>query len=541
MTTEALFKRNISIIHIVLLCVLLWGGEYVRRDLWEPDEARYALVSKEMREGGHWLVPFRQGEFYSHKPPLMFWLTNAFSLINISDVGTVAPRMPSFIGAIMALWAASRIASMWFSKRAGWLTVLILSSSFLFWNKGGFGQIDMLLCGLEMMALYLLFSTSQQGGNGRILLAYIFMGLGVLAKGPVGFIVPVGVYISATINSREQKPVVSGWHWLWGPLVALSLPGIWLLLAWWQGAPDGYFNELLLKQNVGRVSGEFGGHNQPFYYFLKYLPIDFLPWSVMIPLSVVALSRVPDCRISRRRLISWIAFVVIFFSLSATKRNLYILLVYPAAAILVAGATDHWPAAGERWLKRTFWVQWSLLLLMGIAMTVASFMTNLPINSLMLLPGGFIMLAGCWWTYDTHRSNPWAVSWLCTMATTVLITFASIGVLVYPEFDDLKTPDELIAVARDNLAKDDRIIMYMQHGEIFSLYTGHMGYMAFSPDEVKNFIKSSSQKKHMIIVLQEHVPEVMAIVGSSAAFHQFKMGSKSLAWVYVDASTLSVP
>jgi len=541
MTTDALFNRNISIFHIVLLCVLLWGGEYIRRDLWEPDEARFALVSKEMREGGHWLVPFRQGEFYSHKPPLMFWLTNVFSLVDGGNVGTVAPRMPSFLGAIMALWAASRIASMWFSKRAGWLTVLILSSSFLFWNKGGFGQIDMLLCGLEMMALYLLFSSSQHEGKWRIFLAYIFMGLGILAKGPVGILVPLGVYISVTISSRQQKPIASGWHWVWGPLVALSLPGLWLLLAWLQGAPAGYFNELLLKQNVGRVSGEFGGHNQPFYYFLKYLLIDFLPWSVMIPMSVVVLSRVPDCSINRRRLITWIAFVVLFFSLSSSKRNLYILLVYPAAAMLVAGAADHWPAAGERWLRRTFWTLWSLFLLMGIGMIVASFMTNLPINSLMLLPSGFIMLAGCWWSYDTHQSNPWSVSWLCTLATTMLVTFASIGVLVYPEFDDLKTPDELIAVARDNMEKNDRIIMYRQHGEIFSLYAGHMGYMAFSPDDVKKYIKSSGQKKHMVITLAEHMPEVKSIVGPTAIFHEFKMGSKSLAWVFVDASTLGVP
>src|SRR5262245_31367465 len=137
MTTEALFNRNIPFYLIFLLSVLLWGGEYVRRDLWEPDEARFALVSKEMKEGNHWLVPYRQGEFYSHKPPLMFWLTNAFSIITGGEIGTIAPRLPSLLGALMALWAVSRLTAMWFSKHAGWLSVLILSSSFLFWNKGG--------------------------------------------------------------------------------------------------------------------------------------------------------------------------------------------------------------------------------------------------------------------------------------------------------------------------------------------------------------------------------------------------------------------
>jgi len=71
------FDRTIPFFLLFLLALFLWGGEYARRDLWAPDEARFALVAREMREGGHWLVPFRQGEFYAHKPPLMFWLINA--------------------------------------------------------------------------------------------------------------------------------------------------------------------------------------------------------------------------------------------------------------------------------------------------------------------------------------------------------------------------------------------------------------------------------------------------------------------------------
>jgi 4-amino-4-deoxy-L-arabinose transferase-like glycosyltransferase len=59
---------------LVLLALALWGGEFARRGLWEPDEARYAYVAREMRQGGHWFVPHINGVPYPDKPPLMFWL-----------------------------------------------------------------------------------------------------------------------------------------------------------------------------------------------------------------------------------------------------------------------------------------------------------------------------------------------------------------------------------------------------------------------------------------------------------------------------------
>ena len=58
---------------LLLLAALLWGGEYLRRDCWEPDEARVAYVSREMAQDGHWLVLHRHGEYYAHKPPLLYW------------------------------------------------------------------------------------------------------------------------------------------------------------------------------------------------------------------------------------------------------------------------------------------------------------------------------------------------------------------------------------------------------------------------------------------------------------------------------------
>jgi len=546
-------KKSVPFVAILLLGALLWGTEYIRRDLWAPDEARFALVAKEMRDG-HWLVPYRQGEYYAHKPPLMFWLTNLFSLLTGGDIGSVAPRMPSFLGAVMALWAATRLAARWFSAQAAWLTLLILPSSFLFWNKGGFGQIDMLLCGLEIMALYFLFTSNGVRTPARLAAAYTFMGLGILAKGPVGFIVPLGAYITATLASRETFPKPAS-HWAWGPLLTLAFPGAWLLAAWIQGAPDGFFNELLFKQNVGRLSGEFGGHNKPIYYYLTYFPADFLPWTLALPLSWVALKASPAHDAGRRKLMAWILFVVIFFSLSSSKRNLYILLCYPAAAMLVAAAVENWSRVTTGWLHRTFWSLWGLLAVLGGVMLLAGIIPHAPSRiwtflppelaadvskslselapgSWAFLPAGLVLALGLFFTRQAwKKTGPAHPRWIVAMAASILTTFSLIGGWVYDAFDDLKTPDEIIQVAREVLGPEERIIMWDMNGEIYSLYADRKGFMAHEEEDFLRFIETTTQTNHLLIAHASEWPAIQALIGNQFPVHRFQAGSKKLIWM----------
>lgn len=529
-------STNVPWYLIVLLGAVLWGGEYSRRDLWAPDEARYALVSQEMREG-NWLVPFRQGEFYSHKPPLIFWLTNVFSLLTGGEIGRLAPRLPSFLGAMLTIWVATRLAARWFSMRVAWMTFVLVPSTYLIWNKGGFGQIDMLLCGLEMAALYLLFSANGTRAPGRLAGAYMMMGLAVLAKGPVGLVVPLGVYAASTWAAGEKFARPS-WHWLWGPFLALAFPGLWLLAAYLQGAPDGFFPELLFKQNVGRLAGEFGGHNKPFFYFLLYFPLDFLPWTFALPLSWMVLKRFPDYTSGRRRLLAWVVFVVLFFSLSASKRNLYILLVYPAAAMLVAAATDAWMCAPESWLRRTFLAMCGLVTLLAAGLVVGSIVPQIPFQSLAMLPGGLLMGAGAWWSFRCYKralSNP---GWLVVLALTWMAGFSAIGALVYPALNDLKTPDEIVEVAQAHLAPGDRLILFRQQGEIYSLYARRKGLMAFSAEELTAFIATAPQTNHMIITLERDVPDLQALLSEHQEIHRFTSGSKELVWITGTRATL---
>lgn len=523
---EKLGRSTPPLVIILMLGTLLWGGEYLRRDLMAPDEARFALVSQEMREG-HWLVPFRQGEYYAHKPPLMFWLTNAFSVVTGFEIGRVAPRLPSFLGAVMALWAATQLAGRWFGVGAAWWTLLLLPTSFLFWNKGGFGQIDMLLCGLEMMALYCLF-TAQ--GARRLMLAYTFMGLGILAKGPVGLIVPMGAYVTAMLASGSAFPRPRH-HWVWGPLLALSFPAVWLLAIWIQGAPEGFFEELLIKQNVERAAGEFGGHVRPWHYFMPYYLVDFLPWTLLLPAAWVALGSDTKGRQHRRLLFGWVFFVLIFFSLSGSKRNLYILLAYPANAILIAGSLAYWGNLSERWRKGSTMAVIGLLGLLGLIVLAAPFSGQVPFNSWPLIPVGVVLLAGTFLAWRARGRLPGSPAWLRLMAGAVLIAFAWIGVAVYPEVNGLKTPRELAEPASRLLGPGERLIAYRMHGEIFSLYAGRKGVMAFEDAKMLEFIEESDQTHHLIVALASDLPDLQTALGGQGVVHTFQSGSKAMVWI----------
>ena len=104
-------QKSVPVLFIVFFCLLVWGGQYALRHLWEPDEARYVYISKEMHQRDSWMIPYRDGEFYTHKPPLMFWLINAATLFTGGAFNQVAGRMPSLLGLILALWAITRIAA----------------------------------------------------------------------------------------------------------------------------------------------------------------------------------------------------------------------------------------------------------------------------------------------------------------------------------------------------------------------------------------------------------------------------------------------
>lgn len=538
-------EKSVPVWFIPVFVLLVWGGQYALRDLWEPDEARYAYVAREMEQSGNMMVPLRSGEEYTHKPPLMFWLMRAGTLLTGGEYNGVSARFPTFLGAVLSLWAVTRLCLLWFGPQTApsiaWRAFLILSTSSLFWLKAGTGQIDMLLLGLEMTALYFLFKADEAPAGWLRPAAFLLMGLAVLAKGPVGLLVPVGIYIAVNAVSRQAGRLKT-MFWLWGIPLALLPPVCWLLAAKAAGASPEFFNELLFAQNIGRATGQFGGHTKPVYYYFQYMLVDFLPWIFFIPASILALKKDKDARKHLIMLAGWIGFVVFFFTLSSSKRNLYILSVYPAAGILVAAAWPRLKELPEKWMKAGVYPLMAVLLVLGavcVAGMAAPLVVDLPFNSLSLLPLALVTGGGAFWLIRRYRFQGPDQEWFNGLAAVFILAELCVGMVLFPAFNPIKTPGLLASEAKAYLPPSQELLLYQINGEIFAFYSNRPGRKI---DDMPALEKAMQEQGRGIVVFsKKNRREMESRFAAAGNMQSFKMGGKDLGFLKFDLSRKTNP
>ena len=530
--------RRPAVWQLFLLAALLWGGEYLRRDLWNPDEVRYGYIAREMAQDHHWLVPFRSGEYYAHKPPMLFWLTNLASRATGLPIGRISARLPGFFAGILALWAVGRLAERWAGASAAWPAVLTLCTSYLFWHEIGFARMDGLLLGWTTAALALLFLNDDAPSRWRPALAWLFMGFGILTKGPVGLIVPAGAYAAARLAASEGGQLRKS-HWIWGPLIALSLPAAWLGLAWWTGAPEGYLRELLFSQNLDRAAGEYG-HLKPWYYYFATAPGDGLPWTFCLPAAALSLYRDPSRRRLLRRLGGWIGFIFIFFSFFITKRNIYVLGLFPATAILVGAAWPELNTAQFRWARFARGAFLLMLSVGGAALLVASGLARLPISGWTLWPAGVIALLGAFVLgHEARWKNP--EPGFFRLAALILLALQwAVGLFVYPAFNPVKTPGVLAAAVQERLPPGRPLLIYQINGEIFAYYAGRRGEVLRSPAELRT---AMDRERRGFVVFDKRdfdawPANAPPLVGS---IREFRSGSRHCVWLEFDLAAPERP
>ena len=344
------------------LAVLLPG--IGSRDLWNPDEPRYAEVAREMLAPPmafeHFLVPRLNGETYTHKPPLHFWNIALFGALR-GGVDEVAARLPSLLAGVGAVLVVFALACRLLGRTTAWLAApVFLTSALVMWNAR-VGQIDMTLTFLELLAI-LFWARGHFGAadgatdrhaqwSARWSLGFFACaGLATLAKGPVGLIVPLLAVTLFLACERDRagfaKLRLGRGLLLWAAIVlAWFGPAVWL-------AGRSYLDALLVDQTLSRYAGGTY-HPRPWHYYFQTLPGTFAPWSLLAPVAVHAAFRrsreEPGSRQARavRFLLIWIASTFVFFSLSGGKRTVYLLALAAPLAMLTAYGVllvrDCWP------------------------------------------------------------------------------------------------------------------------------------------------------------------------------------------------------
>ena len=403
-------SRAILLLAALLFICNIWGY-----DLWAPDEPFFGEGAREMVVDGQWLVTHVNGKVNTHKPPFFFWLIAVLSL-PFGRVLSLTARLPSALASLGTVAMILRLGRRMSSERTAVLAAFVLATSYMFWDKARSVQIDAVMCCLIWVALSAFASWRAGDLEGRRagLVFWAAGALAVLAKGPVGLLLPLGIALVTLAVDREIR------RWrdfapLSGPLLFAIICGAWVAAATLWGPAEYSVWGALREHFVDR--GLHGMHHaQPWWYYAKVLPPQLLPWTYLVPGALVLAWK----RRNRddRFLLVTVIFVVLFFSISTEKRTLYVLPAFPAFALMTArfvGAVLGWdeaPAISRRWLTAGQSLLAGLLVLLGAAVPFAAQRVDeIPAWVIYVLAG--VLLA-------TGLTTLWAVVKRNLFAATVL-------------------------------------------------------------------------------------------------------------------------
>lgn len=334
-----------DLLALALVALVLVGSGIGLRDPWPADEPRFASLARDMAASGDWLFPRVGGDLYQDKPPLYFWLLAASNALFGDFRGWFL--LPSLLAAFGVLALVYDMGRRLAGREAAMATAIALASTLQFVIAARGAQIDPTLVLITTFSLYALLRHLIFGPAwGWYFAGGLAAGLGVITKG-VGFL-PILVLLPYALMRRARwahlAPIDRG-----GARWALAPLGLLLGIASWfvpmvvavalRGDPQllAYRDEILFQQTVGRY-GSAWHHVRPWYYFLvEVIPLLWLPWSMLLFWLVPRWRerlRLHDARVWLP--LAWVLLVLVFFSLSAGKRGIYILPALPALAFAAA-------------------------------------------------------------------------------------------------------------------------------------------------------------------------------------------------------------
>ena len=295
-----------------------------------PDEPRYARVAVEMARANEFVTPTLAGEAWLEKPPLYYWLAGlGFRVLGENET---AARWPALLAALLMTGFTGLVGARLFGRRCGRLAMIVIATSPLVFAYSRAATMDVLVAAFITGASGLLIlSLLGIAGPSSVPAAWALMGLAVLAKGPIGLLIPVAIAVAASLAMRRVNlsKIVSRL----GIVLILAIAGPWFAAIY---ADRGFhFIEVfILNHNLARFTSTVHNHPGPFYYYLPVLLLGVFPWTGLVPGAIAATLRAE--RKAALCLLAWMAVPLVLFSLAGSKLPGYILPCLPPLSIALA-------------------------------------------------------------------------------------------------------------------------------------------------------------------------------------------------------------
>ncbi|HKI00892.1 MAG TPA: glycosyltransferase family 39 protein [Thermoanaerobaculia bacterium] len=313
------------------------------RPLMPVDETRYASVAWEMWTRGDLLVPHLNGQPYSDKPPLLFWLIQlGWKIFGVAEWWLrLLPGLFSLANLFLTAALARRL---WPDRPAVARTAPAVLVGLLLWSVfTGMLMFDMLVAFCVLLALLGLEAAWRRGGVLPWLQVGAALGLGILAKGPVVFLAPLLTAVLAPVWGGRRGGRRPGWRWWTGLLAAVAVAAAialsWALPAARAGGPA-YASAILFSQTGERVVHSFA-HRRHWWWYLAVLPGLLFPYSLWPPLwRALGGLRPRAADAGTRFCLAWTLPALAAFSLISGKQPHYLLPLLPGFALLAARLLD---------------------------------------------------------------------------------------------------------------------------------------------------------------------------------------------------------
>ena len=383
-------KKRLITLLIVLVCgIIVFILGLGTTGLVDETPPLFAAAARAMSESGDWLTPKVNGIFRFDKPPLIYWLMGFFYSLPKNEIwdslGTLSARLPSALASLFLMLMIGDTLFCWPQKGdRQFLTPVVASLGFslspfiIIWSRTAVS--DALLTGTLGISLLLFWRRMATENTDQCISAWLFLGLAILTKGPVAFILATLTITSFLFSQKDWKALLAKINPKKGLLITIIISAPWYVLELIkEGKP--FWDNFFGYHNFQRYTSVVNNHSEPVWFFLYIMILASLPFTpflyhgIYIAFKDFLKSSKENCNVSETLYtysLCWLTSVLVFFSVSATKLPSYWLPAIPAAAILISNSFIN-----LRNLNKTYSILWIFNILILFGISTAFFFSNI--------------------------------------------------------------------------------------------------------------------------------------------------------------------
>ena len=255
-------------------------------EFFHIESARESLFS------GHFFLPVLNGQDYLIRAPFWTWIIIAF--FKVLGVSLWAARVPAIFCTLLSLVFTYLLTlELTQNRLSGLFAAAALLTTWGFFHGGSLSTADSLATVIYLAFAWAMVQWQTLAARKTTILLEmkvysggfgLLLGLLLLVKGSVPtllLVIIAGVYLFLTQSTALLRKL--NFSLLLAPLVAIPLP--WLISASIESGNSGFIGDFLFTQPLNRIlgAGAWANLKPDWFFYLKQLPQDTLPYGLLIP------------------------------------------------------------------------------------------------------------------------------------------------------------------------------------------------------------------------------------------------------------------